>query len=125
MFLMLSLIVIISKAYILKNASENKSQKQLGYKIIRTKTSLMWIHAPTQHFAELCVVQVRVLLREPLALILRPHHEGVHGPADPRLALPAALAAGARGARLVLHFGVPERTESVGPLAVSNSRHHD
>ena len=86
------------------------------------KGSLIWL---TQHFAQLRVVQVRVLLRQSLALILRPHHERVHGPPDPRLALPAALAAGAGGARLALHFGVPKRTQGVGPLAVSHSRHHD
>lgn len=79
----------------------------------------------TQHFAQLSVVQVRVLLRQSLALIFRPDHERVHGPSDPRFALPAILASRAGGARLVFHFGVPKRTERVGPLAVSHSRHHD
>ncbi|KAL0612596.1 LOW QUALITY PROTEIN: UPF0764 protein C16orf89 [Plecturocebus cupreus] len=32
----------------------------------------------TQHLAQLRVVQVGVLLRQPLALVLSPHHEGVH-----------------------------------------------
>jgi len=35
-------------------------------------------------------VQVRVLRRQPLALILGPDHERVHRSADPRLGLPAA-----------------------------------
>lgn len=43
----------------------------------------------TKHFTQLRVVQVRVLLREPLALIFRPHHERVHRPADARLTLRA------------------------------------
>lgn len=39
----------------------------------------------TQHFAELGIVQVRVLDREPFAFIFGPDHERVHGPSDPRL----------------------------------------
>lgn len=39
----------------------------------------------TEHLAELRVVQVGVLHRQPLPLVLRPHHERVHGPADAAL----------------------------------------
>lgn len=44
----------------------------------------------TQHLGEVRVVEVGVLVRQPLALHLGPDHEGVHGSADPLL-LPRAL----------------------------------
>lgn len=78
----------------------------------------MQISLLTKHFTQLCVVQVRVLLREPLALIFRPHHESVHRPADARLGLRAP-------GSLVLCFGVRERTERVHPRALPLARHHD
>lgn len=43
----------------------------------------------TQHFAEVGIVKVRVLVREALPFRLRPHHEGVHGTPDPLFAVHA------------------------------------
>lgn len=39
----------------------------------------------TQHFTEISIMQVRVLVRKPLAFGFGPHHEGVHGTPDPLL----------------------------------------
>ena len=44
----------------------------------------------TQHLGEVRVVEVGVLVRQPLALHLGPDHEGVHGSPDPLL-LPRPL----------------------------------
>ena len=44
----------------------------------------------TEHLGEVRVVEVGILVREPLPLDLGPDHEGVHRPPDPLL-LPGAL----------------------------------
>lgn len=59
----------------------------------------------TQHFAELGIVQVRILNRQPFALIFGPNHERVHGSSDPRLRR--------------LFPGIPVRTMPVGSVSVS------
>lgn len=84
-------------------------------------TNDKYLHIPlTEHFAELRVVEIRVLLRQPFALIFRPHHKSVHRPADARLGL-RAPGTGSR-TRLALGFGFGER---VGPRALPHAGHHD
>lgn len=73
----------------------------------------------TEHFAELGVVQVWVLLCQSLALVFGPHHESVHRPADARFAFPARCRA-----RFALDFGVRSRAERLRPRALSRAGHH-
>lgn len=73
----------------------------------------------TEHFAELGVVQVGVLLCQSLALVFGPNHESIHRPADARFAFPAR-----RRARFALGFGVRAWAERLRPRALSRAGHH-
>lgn len=78
----------------------------------------MKLQSLTEHFAELGVVQVRVLLCQSLALVFGPHHERVHRPADARFAFPAR-----RRTNFTLGFGVCARAERLRPRALTRAGH--
>lgn len=83
----------------------------------------LFVSLLTKHFTQLCVVQIWVLLRKPLAFIFCPHHKCVHRPADARLTLSAP---GTRWRTcLVFCFRVRKRTERVHPRALPHARHQD
>lgn len=73
----------------------------------------------TEHFAELGVVQVGVLLCQSLALVFGPHHKCVHRPADARFAFPARV-----HAHVALGFGVRSRAKRLRPRALRRAGHH-